>query len=412
MKNTIAVVLAGGRGKRLQPLTLDRAKPAVHFGKNRIIDFVLANFFNSGLRKIVVVPQYAPKSLYEHIQRFWIPLTGMGESITLVPPKMRYDDEAQYLGTANAVWQNWDTLTSEWYNADLAAIFGGDHIYTMDVSQVVKFHRKRSSALTICVDVVPIAMAAGQLGVVQVDTSNRIIGFIEKPPHGRVPEIPDRPGYCYASMGNYIADMRALGPILAEDAQNTASEHDFGKDIIPLMHARNFPLYAYPFHLNEISGQEVHFWRDVGTLGMYYAASNEMLEFVPKLNLNNPRWPIPTFPDNLSPARFLGERVHVSHISTAGGVVVDDASVTWTTLGRRAHVQKGANIHASILFDNVTVGHGAQLLRVICDKHVVIPPDVRVGFDRAQDEDRGLHVEHLSDTETITVIPKRYTFTK
>ncbi len=409
--NTIGVILAGGQGSRLDPLTRHRAKPAVPIGgKYRIIDFVLANFFNSNIRKLLVMTQYAPASLSQHIQTFWIPLTGFGESIEVMSPKMRSEDESRYVGTADAVWQNWDTISSKRYDAEYVAIFGGDHIYKMDISQVVAYHKAKNSAFTICVDMVRVEVAAKQLGVLQVDANNRIIAFLEKPPIEDIPHISDRPGWCYASMGNYIGDIHSLKEILAADAADEDSEHDFGKNVIPRMHAKGMRLYAYPSTLNEIEGQPVFFWRDVGTLQAYYKTCMEMLEFVPPLNLNNTHWPVPTYPDNLPSARFLGTDVHTAHVSTAGGVVVDDAQVHWSSLGRNVFVQKGAVVRGSHLFDGVVVSHGATLRNVICDKDVNIPANHSIGFDRAADA-QNFHTEDLNGHgEWITVIPKGYVF--
>lgn len=411
---TACVVLAGGQGARLKSLTKDRAKPAVYFaGKYRFIDFVLANFINSGLRRrIFVVTQYAPQSLYQHIEKFWIPLCGFGESIMLTPPKMRSEEELRYMGTADAIWQNWKMLADKRFGAKRVAIFSGDHVYQMNITQVIDFHSAKGSGFTICVERVTVATAAGELGVLKVDADNRVIDFVEKPPFGEVPEIPGDPGYCLASMGNYIACTEVLGPILAEDAADVSSKHDFGKNVIPMMLARGLPLYAYPFHQNVIEGMEGHYWRDVGTLRAYYEASMETLEYVPKLNLDNPLWPIPTFPDNLASARFLGNDVKVQFTSASGGVVVDDAFVSWSVLGRRVMVKKGAGVENSILFGDVEVGHGVRLQRVICDKRVVIPSNKQIGFDKASDDSYGFHIEDLGNGQWLTVIPKDYQFKK
>jgi glucose-1-phosphate adenylyltransferase len=411
-QNIIGVILAGGQGSRLDPLTRHRAKPAVPIGgKYRIIDFVIANFFNSNIRNLLVLTQYAQASLSQHIQTFWIPGTGFGESIEVMPPKMRSEDESRYLGTADAVWQNWDTISSKRYGPTHVAIFSGDHIYKMDIAQVLAYHREKRSSFTICVDVVPVEVAANQLGVVQVDANNRIIGFLEKPPLEDIPHLPKRPGWCYASMGNYIADSALLGTFLKEDANDDLSKHDFGKNVIPRMHEQQVRLYAYPSTLNEIEGQPEFFWRDVGTLQAYYQTCMEMLEFVPPLNLNNRHWPIPTYPDNLPSARLLGEDVHASHVSMSGGVVVDDAVVRWSTLGRNVFVQKGADVKGSHLFDDVIVGPNAQLRNVICDKDVVIPAGAVVGYNRAEDEARfGATTDLNGHGEWITVIPKGYEF--
>lgn len=406
---TLGIILAGGQGSRLAPLTIDRAKPAVPYGKYRIVDFVLANIVNSNIRHALVLTQYAPQSLYTHIQEFWSRMTGYRDSIVIAPPKMRSEEEQRYDGTANAVWQNWDMVLRELYCAERVAIFGGDHIYVMNVSQVVEYHTRKESAFTICVDEVTADEAADTLGVLQVDAENRVIAFVEKPPRGEVPEIPGRKGFCYASMGNYIANTDVLGTTLRLDATNELSSHDFGRDIIPAMLARDMHVYAYPFHLNTIPGQDVPYWRDVGTLQSYYAACNEALWYVPPLNLANIAWPIPSCPDYLPGARILGDHAYTAFVGMAGGVVIDDARVTWSSLGRRVMVRKGAVLHGCHLFDNVDVGAGAQLRHVICDKHVTIPPGTHIGYSREADVAR-FHVESLNENQWLTVIPEHYTF--
>lgn len=410
-KKTISVVLAGGQGSRLNPLTAHRAKPAVPFaGKYRIIDFVLANLFNSGMRNILVLTQYAPGSLFRHIQTFWIPLTGLREKVQLLSPKMRSPYELQYRGTADAVWQNWESITREGDDAQYVAIFGGDHIYTMNTSQVVDFHKEKGAAFTVCAIRVPIESASNKLGVLRVDKDHRVIDFVEKPSLANVPQIPGHPGFCYASMGNYVANIDILGKALSEDAKNTESTHDFGNDLIPQMHRDGLPVYAYPFDMNIIEGQVGHYWRDVGTLVDYYQASLETLEFVPPLDLVNPNWLVPSYPDNLPSARFVGRVNGICHVTTAGGTVVDDANIKWSVLGRYVNVQKEATVEGSILFDGVVVGQRSYLKKVICDKDVRIPDDIQVGINRKEDEKRGFHTEPLSDEEWITVIPKWYKF--
>lgn len=408
---TLGIILAGGQGSRLNPLTRERAKPAVPFGGTyRIIDFVLANFLNSAMRKILVVTQYAPDSLYEHVQNFWAPLMGFGESINLVSPKMRHEHEFMYRGTADAVWQTWGSIVDRRPNVERVAIFGGDHIYKMDISQVVRYHSSKKSAFTICVEVVPVETAAEQLGVLRVDTSNRILEFVEKPKLEDVPHIPDRKGWCYASMGNYVAEVDVLGKILSDDASRTDSSHDFGRDIIPEIRKRGLPIYAYPFHLNEIEGEQGHYWRDVGTLAAYHAASTDLLDFVPRLNLRNENWKIPTYPPNQPSAMTLGTDVASIHTSAAGGTIVHNARTYWSILGRNNRVEQGASVENSILFDDVTVGKGARIRFIICDKEVVIPRGTTIGYNRQEDEARGFTIEPLNDNEWLSVIPKRYRF--
>jgi glucose-1-phosphate adenylyltransferase len=411
VQKTLGIILAGGQGSRLAPLTQSRAKPAVPFGKYRIIDFVLANFFNSGIRDMIVVTQYAPMSLSEHVQSCWQPMIGFGDSLVVASPQMRHEEEFKYLGTADAVWRNRELITKRRYDPEQIAIFCGDHIYMMDISQVVRYHIDKRSEFTVCVDVVPVRVAAGALGVLRVDTANRILEFLEKPLLENIPEIPGRKGFCYASMGNYIAHTKVLWEVLENNAVNTDSSHDFGKDIIPLLHRAGKKMYAYPLHLNEIEGQNETYWRDVGTLSAYYMSVLGMLEYVPALNLENPAWPIPSRPDYLPSARILGGNARVIHGAMSGGVVIDDALVAWSMIGRSVRVKKRAEVKDSIVFDNVEVGEGARLQRVICDKCVRIPPGTSIGYSREEDVSRGFHVEALGDAcEWLTIVPEHCEF--
>jgi glucose-1-phosphate adenylyltransferase len=403
---TCAVILAGGCGKRLNLLTKHRAKPAVPFGGvYRIIDFVLTNFINSGLRrKVFVVIQYAPASLSTHIQNFWIHLMGWRESIEVLQPKMRTESEERYSGTADAVFQNWDSICKD-KDDKRVAIFSGDHVYVMDVSQMIKFHKANRSEFTICANIVSIEDAAENLGVIKVDTNNRIIDFVEKPLLHEVPEIPNKKGFCYASMGNYIAEISNLQRYLVNDSLDPLSEHDFGKNIIPTMLKNGLPLYAYPFSDNLIENQEGCYWEDVGTLPKLFKANLETLHFVPPLNLNNEKWPIPINPD----ARILGEDAKVIHSSLSSGVVVDDALVRWSTIGPNVTIEKRASVITCQIFEKVVVGHDSYLKNVICDKNVIFPPNTVVGVNR-DDDDKHFYTESLNDIEWITVIPKNYKF--
>lgn len=412
-KNTISLILAGGEGKRLTPLTLDRAKPAVPFdGKYRIVDFALANHFNSSLRRIYVLLQFAPHSLALHIQRSWEAACGMYEFVRPLYPKMRNEAEQRYTGTANAVLQNWNEITAEGHDVDTVTIFAGDHIYIMDISQAIQYHRQKASDFTVCIAAVPIDLAANELGVLQVDSSNRITRFLEKPPRDQIPEIPGRPGYCYVSMGNYVANLKTLGEFLAQDASNVNSQHDFGKNIIPDMMRGKCKVYAYPFDRNEIEGQPVHYWRDVGTIEAYYDAHMELLrpDEEPPLNLTNPHWKIPTFNDNLPSADIVGGTFVNTRL--AGGVNIQKGGMfTCSSIGRGMSFGRDVEVHACILIANSHIGDNCVMRHVICDKNVTIPPNTKIGYDREKDE-KLFRVVTLSEEEGtyITVIPKGYQF--
>lgn len=407
-KKTIGVVLAGGQGSRLKGLTSHRAKPAVPFaGKYRIIDFVLGNFFNSGIKRLLVLTQYVPHSLGSHIQTHWAPLMGWNEYINVLPPKLKSATDNLYQGTADAVYQNWEPIVTS--KAKRVAIFGGDHIYKMDLSQMGTAHRKNNADFTICCEIVPVDLARGNLGVLEVDESHRVIGFEEKPMEPK--EIPGRPGYVFASMGNYLANTSFLGPILETDADDPSSEHDFGKDIIPKIISTS-SVYAYPLSENEIEGEVGHYWRDVGTLPAYLEASMNLCEHLPELNLYNEEWQIPTYPDNLPAAKFVGKNdgtgfTRFSMIS--GGCVIDDAQILWSILGRSNRIGEHSVIEGSVLFDQVTLGRNVHLRNVICDKEVSIPDNMRIGYDRGDDTYFGLHTENFGDG-WLTVIPKRHQF--
>ncbi len=400
IRNVIGIILAGGKGERLSPLTAHRAKPGVPFGgKYRIIDFVMNSFINSGIQNIKVLIQFKSQPLKQHIDRLYPSSPLYGHYIDTVSAQQKVGEE-WYEGTADAVYQNLDILEAADFGA--AAIFAGDHIFVMDVSQMYEFHCKKESEFTIAAIAVPVEQAAGQFGVIEVDRRNRVIGFEEKPEKPK--EIPGRPGLCFASMGNYIADIPVLSGLLQEDAQNPDSKHDFGKNIIPMMLARSMPVYAYDFNSNLIEGQRRIYWRDVGTVRAYWEANMDLCRIEPEINLYNRTWPIRTFPDNAPPAKFIFHPDLDNHI-ISGGCIVSGARVHGSVLGQWVRVEQGANIVDSVIFPEVTVGAGVQLNTCIIDKKVNIPPGTRIGFSQADDEARGFSV-----VDGITVVPKGYQF--
>jgi glucose-1-phosphate adenylyltransferase len=390
MNDVLAVVLAGGRGERLGPLTRDRAKPAVPFGGiYRIIDFTLSNCLNSGMRRILVLTQYKAMSLDRHITLGWrhYLCRELGEFIDVVPPQQRIDDK-WYQGTADAVYQNIYTLEKE--RPEHVVILAGDHIYKMDYAKLVSFHQEKNADLTIAALRVP-AAESRHFGIMQIDPSGRIIGFEEKP---AVPKtIPGNPEYALASMGIYVFNARFLFDQLCRDATLTDSAHDFGRNIIPsLVSTRR--VYAFPF-LDENRKQDAY-WRDVGTIDSYYQANLELTAVEPLLNLYDDHWPVRTYQPNLPPPKFVfnsKDRCGVAHDSiVCAGAVVSGGSVTRTIVGPLSRVNSYSEIEDSIIFAGVNVGRRAKIRRAIIDKGVTIPENMRIGFDEEEDLAHGFTV--------------------
>ena len=404
LDQTLTVLLAGGSGTRLQPLTQHRAKPAVPFGgKYRIIDFTLANCLHSGLRRILVLTQYKSLSLQKHLRDGWsIFNPELGEFVTPVPPQMR-TGERWYSGTADAVFQNLYLL--ERSGAKYVLILSGDHIYRMDYAAMIKFHEQQQADLTVaCMDV-PLKEAS-QFGIMSVDDNNRIIQFEEKPEQAT--SSPELPGYALASMGIYIFSMDMLLDVLQSDFTNKTSSHDFGKDIIPdLITKEN--VYAYHFGGYEGRVTPDKYWRDVGTIDSYYDANMDLLQPVPPLDLYQPDWQIRTYQAQYPPARTVpgeegSEGIFINSIA-AGGVVVAGGSVQHSILSANVYVGDEAMVHDSLLFSGVQVGKGAQLQRCIIDKDVRIPEAEAIGFDIDKDRARFTVSEN-----GIVVVPQDYQF--
>lgn len=370
----LAVVLAGGEGRRLLPLTRDRSKPAVPFGgRYRVIDFVLSNLVNSGIDRIYVLTQYKAQSLIEHLQRAWIRMNGRDSFLVAVPAQMQIDS-SWYCGTANAVHQNLHLL--ERCPADVIAVFGSDHIYKMNVEQMVDFHLMREAAATIACLAVPIEEASS-FGVIEVDEESRIIGFQEKPAAPRA--IPGHDDLALVSMGNYLFDPKVLHDALVEDAATPGSRNDFGRDILPrlLEHA---PMYAYDFRRNRIPNEresERAYWRDIGTIDAYFDANLDLKNVQPRLNLYNWDWPIRTASFADPPAKFVFDESARRGVAVqsviAGGSIVAGGYVKDSVLGRNVFVDAGARVVDSILQDNVTIGPGAHVVRAIVDKNAQVP---------------------------------------
>jgi len=389
------MIMAGGQGARLQPLTRDRAKPAVHFGgKYRIIDFVLNNFVNSGIFKVKILTQFKSDSLNKHVSTAWNLNRSLNQFVDLVPAQMRTGHD-WYRGTADAIFQNINLITDE--KPDLVAVFGGDHIYKMDVNQMINFHLDKAALATVSAIPVPVDEAR-EFGVIQVDRDGRMIGFEEKPDKPK--EIPDRPGYALASMGNYIFNSRFLVRELMTNAASGESSHDFGKDIIPAIYG-DFPVYVYDFTTNYIKGESPRnqgYWKDVGTLDAFYDANQDLCAPVPQFDLYNPYWPIRTYNWNEPPAKFVhhgdGEENQegiAQDSVVSAGCIISGGVVDRSILSPGVRVDRGATVEDSILFPNVVVGQGARIRRTIIEKGQKIPPGFEIGFDPERDN-RLFHV--------------------
>lgn len=405
LDETLTIILAGGTGTRLHPLTRDRAKPAVPFGgKYRIIDFTLANCLHSGLRRILVLTQYKSLSLQKHLRDGWsIFNPELGEYVTPVPPQMR-TGERWYSGTADSVYQNLYLL--ERSGARWVLVLSGDHIYRMDYAAMLKFHLQQDAGLTVgCMDV-PLTQAQ-EFGIMTVDVNGRIQQFEEKPANP-VP-IPSEPKQALASMGIYVFSMELLLEVLTADARQENSSHDFGKDIISRLIGTE-KVYAYHFGGQEGRVSPDRYWRDVGTLDSYYEANMDLLKPVPPIDLYQADWPIRTYQSQNPPARTVpgdegSEGIFINSIA-AGGVVVSGGSVQHSILFPHVFVDDEAVIHDSILFNGVQVGKGAELQNCIVDKDVVIPAGEKIGFEKEKDSKRFTITE-----KGVVVVPKNYSFT-
>jgi glucose-1-phosphate adenylyltransferase len=404
LEATLSVILAGGHGSRLQPLTLERAKPAVPFGgKYRIIDFTLANCLHSGLRRILVLTQYKSHSLQKHLRDGWSLFNPeLGEYITVVPPQMR-TGESWYAGTADAVYQNLYMLKRS--GAERVLILSGDHIYRMDYAAMLEFHAQQGADLTIaCMPVTP--DQAQRFGIMSVDGEGHITRFVEKPQQTQGASDPGEE--LLASMGIYVFSIDLLLQVLEEDHERSESAHDFGNDIIPQLIER-VEVYAYRFGGTAGRVSPDRYWRDVGTIDSYYEANMELLRPVPSLDLYQPDWPIRTYTGQHPPARTVpgvsgSEGIFINSM-VAGGVVIVGGSVQHSILFPHVHIGEEAVIHDAILFNGVEVGEGAQLDRCIIDKDVIIPPGERIGFSREQDAARFMISE-----KGVVVVPKGYRF--
>jgi glucose-1-phosphate adenylyltransferase len=383
-ENIIAFVMAGGQGSRLQPLTSNRSKPSVPFGaRYRIIDFVLSNLINSGIRTIYLLVQYRSQSLIEHVRKAWSlsPLL-QNQFVTVVPPQMM-DGDSWFLGTADAVYQNRELLLR--HAPEMVAVFGGDHIYRMDIRHMVRFHREREADATISALPVPIEQASA-FGVMETSHSGMIKAFQEKPANPS--PMPDNPDMAFASMGNYLFNTDAL--LEGLDMAKQRGETDFGQHVLPrLMNSHN--LFAYDFGSNRIPGikpyEDSMYWRDVGTIDAYFDAHRDVLGLEPPFDAFNPQWPIYSSGYQGPVARIIGGEVHNTLLGSAA-VISDGVKIRNSIVRREAFIEEGAEVEDCIIMDYVRIGKGAKLRRTIVDRHNHIEPGARIGFDRAEDEKR------------------------
>jgi glucose-1-phosphate adenylyltransferase len=391
-RNTLALVLAGGRGTRLGPLTDWRAKPAVPFGgKFRIIDFTLSNCVNSGIRRIGICTQYKAQSLIRHVQQGWSFLDGrFGEFIELLPAQQRIAAD-WYRGTADAVYQNLDIIVRQ--DPDYVLILAGDHVYKMDYGKMLAEHVRRGSDMSIACVEVPVGEATG-LGILQVDTSGRVVGFQEKP--ARPAPMPGHPGVALASMGIYAFKADFLYQELHRNAAYHGEGHDFGKDIIPNLVERGRSIYAHRFNdscVNMVEG--VPYWRDVGTIDAYWEANIALTKVTPDLNLYDREWPIWTYQEQLPPAKFVfdddGRRGLAVDSMVSGGDIISGAVVRRSVLFSNVRALEGSRIEDSVVLPDVVVGRNVVLKRAVVDRYCKLPDGFSAGVNAAEDR-KTLHV--------------------
>lgn len=402
--STIAMVLAGGKGERLSPLTMRRAKPSVAFGgKYKIIDFVLSNMFNSGIKRVYILTQYRAYSLNKHIRESWGKWTGLGEFFVAISPETSSDSEEWFKGTADAILQYLRFVESS--DADYVAVFGGDHIYKMDVSQMIQFHRMNRADLTIAALEVP-KEEASRFGVFSVDDDFRVTGFTEKPQNPET--IPGRES-CLASMGNYIFPTKKLIEVLLE-GKKQYEDLDFGKHVIPMMLEKGDRIFTYNFNDNQVPGmkpEERGYWKDVGTLDSYYEANMDLINVSPQLNLYNYKWPILTNQGNLPPAKTVfdeDDRRGVNLDSyVCGGCITSGGTVRRSIIGPLCKINSYSLVEDSILFESVVIGRHAKIKRAIIDKGVVIPDGDTIGYDLELDRSRGYTITESG----IVVVPRK-----
>jgi glucose-1-phosphate adenylyltransferase len=398
----LAFVLAGGKGTRLYPLTKERAKPAVPFGgRYRIVDFVLSNLINSGIYSIYVLVQFKSQSLLEHLREGWEASSLLRNHFIIpVPAQMRSAGEDWYRGTADAIYQNINLI--EQAEPHVVAIFGADHIYRMNIREMIEFHIDRGAQVTV--STIPVEKEqAVEFGVVETREDGLISGFHEKKPDA--PTMPGDPNRVYASMGNYLFSTKLLLDELRADGVKDNSSHDFGRDILPGLIGRA-DMYAYDFQTNRIPGDPAGapvYWRDVGTLDAFFDANMDLRSVSPELNLYNRAWPLRTAGYFDAPAKFIfdsdGRRGEALDSIVSGGSILSGGLVRTSVIGRAVRVHSHASVEDSIIFDNCDIGRRARVRRAILDKNVRVPPDTSIGFD--PERDRQLY--HVTDSGIVVV---------
>ncbi|MGO1511137.1 MAG: glucose-1-phosphate adenylyltransferase [Actinomycetaceae bacterium] len=401
----LAIILAGGEGKRLMPLTADRAKPAVPFGGTyRLIDFALSNIVNSGYLKVVVLTQYKSHSLDRHITQTWRMSNLLGNYVAPVPAQQR-KGKNWFLGSADAIYQSLNLIDDE--RADIVVVVGADNIYRMDFSQMVDQHVASGLPLTVAGIRQPLSLS-DQFGVIQASTEDpgRIESFLEKPKDAA--GLPDSPGEILASMGNYVMDADALREAVNSDAEDESSNHDMGGDIVPRF-VREGRAGLYDFTFNEVPGESARasaYWRDVGTVDAFYDANMDLISVVPEFSLYNDRWPLHTGYVGLAPAKFVyGHQERLGHALDSiisPGVIISGGEVVGSVLSPHVRVNSWSSVRDSVLFDGVQVGRNATVARAILDKNVVVEEGATIGVDKDQDRARGFTVTEGG----ITVVPK------
>ncbi len=398
----LAFVLAGGKGTRLYPLTKERAKPAVPFGaRYRIVDFVLSNLINSGIYSIYVLVQFKSQSLLEHLREGWEASSLLRNHFIIpVPAQMRSQGEDWYRGTADAIYQNINLI--EQAEPHVVAIFGADHIYRMNIREMIEFHIDRGAQVTV--SAIPVEKEqAAEFGVLETREDGLISGFHEK--NRDAPTMPGDPNRVYASMGNYLFSTKLLLDELRADGEKEHSSHDFGRDILPGLIGRA-DMYAYDFQTNRIPGDPPGapvYWRDVGTIDAFFDANMDLRSISPELNLYNRQWPLRTAGYFDAPAKFIfdsdGRRGEALDSIVAGGSILSGGMVRTSVIGRGVRVHSHASVEDSIIFDNCDIGRRAKVRRAILDKNVRVPPDTTIGYDL--ESDRQLY--HVTESGIVVV---------
>ena len=397
MRDALGVLLAGGQGERLWPLTRDRAKPAVPFGASyRIIDITLSNCINSSLRRVFVLTQYKALSLNRHVRAGWSSLTGLGEFIEVLTPQMRVSQQ-WYQGTADAVYQNIYSIGSE--RSKFVFILSGDHIYKMNYAKMLQQHIDSAADVTVATIQIPASTAAKQFGVIETDKNWRIVGFDEKP--AKPKQSPHKPDHCNASMGIYIFNTHLLIPILLADSESAKSSHDFGKDILPRIISKH-RVFAYNF-VDENS-QETLYWRDVGTIDAYYEANMDLVSVSPVFNLYDKQWPLRTWQHQYPPAKFVfadPDRMGAALDSiVAGGSIISGGRVQNCLLGNDVRINSYCEVSESIIYNHVNVGRHSKIRRAIIDRHVSLPEKTQIGYDLEADHRRF----HVTESGIVVVV--------